>query len=120
MTQVERRAHPRFEYDVGATLLVSGEAPVEARTVDISFTGICLTAPMSVPAGSWVQIELRILLPSGTSDTLSVPAKVVWNTPTGGEYQLGAKFAADMSSVLLARLDVLLQFLSGELDVPQR
>lgn len=120
MTQVERRAHPRFAYDVEAALLVAGEPPIPARTVDVSFSGICLATQTAVPRGTWLQIELRLVVPNGTSDTLSVPAKVVWCTPTGGEVQVGATFALDMSAVLMARLDVLLQFLSGELDLPRQ
>ncbi len=119
MTHVERRAHPRFAYDVEAALLVTGRDPIPARTVDVSFSGICLTTTTAVPRGTWLQIELRLVVPNGTSDTLSVPAKIVWSTPTGGEVQVGAMFAPDMSAVLMARLDVLLQFLSGELDVPR-
>lgn len=120
MTQTERRAHPRFAYDVEAAVLATGVEPIAARTVDISFSGVCLTTETRVEQGSWVQVELRLIVPGGTSDTLSLPAKIVWCTPTGGEMQVGAKFAPDMSAVLLARLDVLLQFLSGELDVPRR
>lgn len=120
MSEVDRREHPRFAYDVEAKLLLTGADPMPVRTMDISFSGICLLAPLAVQSGAWVQVELRLVQPGRSSDVLSLPAKVVWSTATAGEYQIGAKFSADLSAVHLARLDMLLQFLSGELDVPHR
>ena len=117
VSQAERRAHPRFAYDVEATVLVNGREPIRSRTVDISYSGICMESADPVESGQWVQIEIHLAMPQRSSD-LSLPAKIVWSTATGGGFQIGAMFARDMNSVLLARLDVLLQFLSGELDVP--
>lgn len=89
----------------------------EGRTQDISLSGICLYAEESVPAGKPVVFRLKLILDGAHSDAIELSGRVVWCTQTEGQYQLGAAFDRDLDSVTWTRLDVLLQFLSGELEL---
>ena len=112
----ERRASPRFAVDMEA--LIEGEQglTLDGRTIDISRNGICLLTAAAIPAGSQVRLRLRLLMEGIDVDALELSARVVWCTASEGEFQLGASFEPledDGRS-----LEVLLGFLSGELQVP--
>jgi hypothetical protein len=114
---MERRAHPRFSCDIEAFIeLPSGER-VPARTVDLSFSGICLLAHEHIKPGTAVQFHLRLIFDWAESEGMSVPGIVVWSTEVEAQAQIGARFDKNMSSVSWTRLDVLLQFLAGDLEV---
>jgi Tfp pilus assembly protein PilZ len=92
---------------------------LDARTVDISFAGICVTTAAAVQPGKNVLLSLKLLLEGVNADSLDVPGRVVWCTPTEGQFQIGAAFReAEFSNPARSGLDVLLRFLSGELEVP--
>ena len=92
---------------------------LDARTVDISFAGICVTTVAAVQPGKDVDFSLKLLLEGVNADSLQVPGHVVWCTPTEGQFQIGAAFREDeLSDSARSGLDVLLRFLSGELEVP--
>lgn len=96
--------------------IVGEERSFEGTAQDISLSGICLHAPESVPPGKTVNFRLKLILDGAHSDALELSGRVVWCTQLEGQYQLGAAFAKDLDSVTWTRLDVLLQFLSGELE----
>ena len=92
---------------------------LDARTVDISYAGICVTTAASVQPGKTVDFSLKLLLEGVEADSLTVPGKIVWCTPTEGQFQIGAAFSDnELSPGARNGLDVLLRFLSGELEVP--
>lgn len=92
---------------------------LDTRTVDISFAGICVTAAAAVQPGKSVDFGLKLILEGVNLDSLSVPGRVVWCTPTEGQFQIGACFREDeMREGSRKGLQVLLKFLSGELEVP--
>jgi Tfp pilus assembly protein PilZ len=112
----DRRSSPRFACDVEAEVRLADGSSLPGRTIDLSFAGVCLVVDSPVKAAAMVVLSLKIVLEWAQSDALAIPAKVVWCTPTGGRYQLGLAFARDMSSVTMARLEVLLQALSEGVD----
>ncbi len=115
----ERRAHPRFACDLEAMIETEGSMMLDGRTVDISATGIAVTAAAHVRPGNDVILHLRLLLEGVTSDPLPIPARIVWSTPTQGQYQLGAYFRdGEFAPASRKGLEVLLRFLSGELELP--
>jgi hypothetical protein len=117
----ERRASPRFACDVEARIELPDGSHVDARTIDISFSGICLHAESPVPARMNVDFHLKLIFKWAESDTMTVPGITVWCTPVEGLHQIGARFDNQMDSASWARLDVLLQFLSGDLELaPQK
>lgn len=121
MSGSERRASPRFACDVEAQIELPDGSRVEARTVDISFSGICLHAESQVPARAQVNFHLKLIFQWAESDTMSIPGLTVWCTPVEGQFQIGARFDKHMDSASWTRLDVLLQFLSGDLELaPQK
>ncbi len=112
----ERRTSPRFACDVEAEVRLQDGSSLPGRTIDLSFAGACLVVDTPVKPSAMVVVSLKIVLEWAQSDALALPGKVVWCTPTGGHYQLGLAFARDMSSVTMARLEVLLQALSDGVE----
>lgn len=113
----ERREHPRFACDVECWLGLEGGRRVEARSIDVSFAGIALVTDEMVKPGTAVDVSLQLKFEWAHSDELVLPATVVWSTPTQGRVQVGARFDPDMESITWTKLDVLLQALSGDLDL---
>jgi Tfp pilus assembly protein PilZ len=94
---------------------------LDTRTVDISFAGICVNAVAAVLPGKDVQFSLKLILEGLNSDSLTIPGRVAWCTPTEGQFQIGACFRErDMNDTTRNGLGVLLRFLSGELEVPSQ
>ncbi len=114
---VDRRDARRFACDIEARVELGGGHSFPARTVDVSYSGICVVAEESVPFGAQVTFHVRLVFEQAESDSLAIPGKIVWSTPIEGQHQLGGRFDKNMDSRSWARLDVLLQFLSGELDL---
>jgi Tfp pilus assembly protein PilZ len=117
----ERRAHPRFACDLEAHIATPGGMMLDARTIDISWAGICVTTAAAVQPGNNVDLSLKLILDGMEADSLVIPGKVIWCTPTEGQFQVGAGFReAEMADASRNGLDVLLKFLSGELEVPRQ
>ena len=115
----ERRENPRFACDVDVVMERQDGSSCHARTVDISFSGICVLAEEGFRSGSRVNFGLKLVWQGGETDTLVLPGQVVWSTPTRGSHQVGARFLADdMNDRVWQQLDVFLQFLAGELKLP--
>lgn len=110
----ERRAERRFACDVEARLELPDGTTLDARAVDISFSGMCVLASDTIRPSSRVTVQLRLIFERAHTDALPLPATVVWCTSVSGGFQLGAKFDPDMDSVTWTRLDVLLRFLAGD------
>lgn len=115
----ERRENPRFACDVEVTLTRNDGSQLAARTVDISFSGICVVGEEQVKAASRVDFALKLVWQGGETDSLLLPGQIVWCTPTEGTFQIGARFVKDaMDDGAWRQLDVFLQFLAGELQLP--
>lgn len=113
----ERRVHKRFACDVEAKLEAAGQDAFDARAVDISFTGMCVLGEEYIRPGTDVTVHLRLIFDRAHTDALPLPATIVWCTQVTGGHQIGAKFDADMDSVTWTRLDVLLRFLAGDVEL---
>jgi len=94
-----------------------GQSSTAGRAADISFSGLCLTAESRIPPGTHVTMHVSLILDTAHSDSLPLRGTVVWCTPLGSSFQLGARFDADMDDATWTKLDVLIRFLTGELDV---
>ena len=117
----ERRVDARFSCDLAATIGTSDGQRFEARAADLSFSGICMHGPQPVPTGTDLTLELRLQMAGGESDRLVLPARLVWCTPTrDGQFQLGARFASDLSEANWQTLDLLVRVLAGEIELPTR
>ncbi len=115
----ERRRNPRFACDVDAHVELNDGSRIDARAVDISFTGICLLAEGPVKPGTRVNFALKLVWKGGETDTLGLPGQVMWSAPTRGSHQVGGRFTKDaMGDETWQQLDVFLKFLAGELRLP--
>lgn len=116
----ERRAHQRYACDLRARVLTPDGRELEGRTIDISFAGICLHTSDHVDPKTSVEFRVWAVLPDRDTDEIAMPGRIVWSTPTEGEQQLGGTFDRDMDNRAWARLDMLLQYLAGNLDTTDR
>ncbi|MEZ4381443.1 MAG: PilZ domain-containing protein [Nannocystaceae bacterium] len=111
--------NPRFACDLEATIEIAGRPAVRGLAAAISTTGVCVLTEIPVSPGSDANVHLRLILEWAESDTLTVPAQVLWSTRTEGHFQVGAAFG-QMPVELWQRLDILLRFLAGEIALDPR
>jgi Tfp pilus assembly protein PilZ len=111
----ERRAHQRFACDLRARVGVHDGRECEGWAVDISAGGICIYLDQPIEPRSAVEVHIWAVLPERDSSQITMPGKIAWCTPVEGRIQLGVTFENTMDNRAVARLDVLLQFLAGNL-----
>lgn len=93
---------------------------VGVTTIDVSMTGICIATDLPVETGAHFDVELHLERGNAVNDPLMLPARAVWTTTVGDQRQVGATFRAEISALSLARLDVMMKFLRGELELSPR
>jgi hypothetical protein len=107
------RRHPRFNVDVEAKVhTVHGEL-LQARTRDLSRSGICLIT--SAPLGCGQRLSIELVLAFGGnhfSEALSLTSRVVWCTAIAAHYQIGAMFDA-LTDEHDEFLDMFMHYLDG-------
>ena len=118
----DRRAEARFACELEARVFEPG-APARAlgtpvSTVDLSMSGICLQGPAAIERGETFDIELRLSRGHAISEPLRLSARAVWVTRVAEAHQVGAAFLDDLPALAWTRLDVMLKFLRGELELP--
>jgi hypothetical protein len=110
----DSRRHKRFAVDVEAVVhAVAGN--FTARTRDLSRSGICLITSSALKGNEWVVIELVLAFGENTfSEPLRLDARVVWCTPIGPSFQVGAMFNT-LPDENADFLDMFLRYLDGSL-----
>jgi hypothetical protein len=109
----EPRRHPRYAVDVDATLVLSDSRRLKVRTRDLSRTGLCLIAGEAVAPGAVAAVDLVLSFGNNAfSEPLVLPARVVWCTPIGDAFQLGAMFD-EVTEEQDGFLEMFLHFLDG-------
>jgi hypothetical protein len=116
----ERRAHQRFACDLRARVVLPDGREIEGQAVDISVSGICVHTNEDVPPRTLVEFQVWAVLPERETTEIVMPGQIVWCTLVEGVVQLGASFDRNMDNRAWTRLDVLLQFLAGTLQSPDR
>lgn len=110
-----QRRYPRFQVDVQATVRTADGRRLQARTRDLSRSGICLITGDGLAPGVRLSVELVLLLgPSSSSEPLLLRARVVWCTAIAGAFQVGAMFDS-VSGREAAFLDMFLRYLDGSI-----
>jgi hypothetical protein len=110
----DSRQHRRFNVDVEAVVHATGR-DVHARTRDLSRSGICLITDSALQGNEWVGIELVLAFGENTfSEPLRLDARVVWCTPIGTSFQVGAMFS-ELSDEHAEFLDMFLRYLDGSM-----
>jgi len=110
----ESRKFPRFAVELDAQVQIEGQT-VAAVTRDVSRGGICLVSPRQVEAGSNLQLSLLLMLGANAfSEGLELTGRVIWCTPLGHLFQLGAVFI-NMTPEKRGLLEMFLRFLQQEI-----
>ena len=101
---LDHRVAPRMALQVPAKLLTAGAAEVDARTVDVSTSGICLVTPGSMEVGQQCEVSFRVPL-NGTDSGIRVVARTVYCVKSARNgYMVGMRFVnPDASTDLLSR-----------------
>ncbi|MBI2678782.1 MAG: PilZ domain-containing protein [Candidatus Koribacter versatilis] len=109
-TGVERRAAPRanaqFEVRYGA----KGEEPNDAKTCDISATGIGLVGPKQYPIGAELELRFRSPEKSTKGDLITMKAKVRHSTPN----RMGLEFVNVPTSDHLRIRDMIMRLMGTQ------
>ncbi len=89
------RQFPRFALEAELVILSRDASPPRrGRTSNLSRGGLCALVEEPVAAGRSVDIELALVFAEGhTSESLTLPARVVWCTALGDHHQIGVSFA---------------------------
>jgi hypothetical protein len=111
----DRRENPRFACDLDVTIELQETGAIEARAVDMSFSGICVTADAHIKPRTPVKFLVRLVANGAHSDELPLAGTIVWCTALGDAYQIGGRFDPTMPDETWSKLDVLIRFLVGEL-----
>jgi hypothetical protein len=108
----ETRRHKRFTVDVEAVVHASNRH-IGARTRDLSRSGICLITASPLQGNEAVLIELVLAFGDNAfSEPLRLEARVVWCTPIGQSFQVGAMFD-ELSKDNTEFLEMFLHYLDG-------
>jgi hypothetical protein len=114
-TYAKRRQHRRFAVDINASVWV-GDRQREARTRDISRSGLCLVAMESIPRDTSIDLQLVLTFGGdGMSEPLRLTGQVVWCTALFGAYQVGVKFVK-VDEEQARYLNMFIGFLDGSLS----
>ena len=111
----DTRRHRRFHVDVEAVVHATEGDTFTARTRDLSHSGICLITSSALPGNTWVVIELVLAFSDNAfSEPLRLDARVVWCTPIGDSFQVGAMFS-ELTQENTEFLDMFLRYLDGSM-----
>ncbi|HTA18585.1 MAG TPA: PilZ domain-containing protein [Polyangia bacterium] len=114
-TTASRRLHPRFSVDVQVAVSCDKQS-VQARTRDISRSGLCLVSTRDLAREKEIELELVLKFgEGGLSEPLHMRGRVVWCTALFGHYQIGVMFLG-MDREQSRNLDMFIGFLDGSLN----
>ena len=114
----DRRSAERFACDLRVEVRPESDPAFDARAIDISYRGICLRSERELPAGTTLELQLRLLLGDSESEALSLRGTIVWDSETQGAHQLGVLFSSELDDASWSRLHTLIRFLRGDLPLP--
>jgi hypothetical protein len=105
------REHPRYVVTAAVTIR-HGDAEHDGLTTNVSRGGLCALLSSEIPSGAAISVELRLVFDGGaTSDSFTVPARVVWATRLDDAHQIGVAFRG-LSAETTRHLDVVLRHLA--------
>ena len=86
------REHPRYAHKAAITVLL-GSKQIHGHTNNVSRGGLCVSVSDAVVVGSDIDVDLSLVFENDVrSESLRMPARVVWCTPVDDEFQLGLSF----------------------------
>lgn len=87
----EQRTATRKIVKVKARLVIDGQAPVVARTVDVSSAGMCIQVAEPCRTGVSCQISFDLFY-DGKSTPISARSKIAYCILSGNEFKVGLVF----------------------------
>jgi len=106
----ESRKHPRFAVDVAVELRARVGGTLPGRCRNVSRGGLCVLVPDPAKLGAEVVARMALVFDTdAVSDPLELPARIVWCTKLGDEYQLGAAFLP-LTARQIDNLDVFIRY----------
>jgi hypothetical protein len=113
-TNESRRQHPRFSVDIQVSVTVARQS-FQARTRDISRSGLCLISLEPIARDTEIAVELVLTFGAGgISEPLNMLGRVAWCTALFGAYQIGVMFVK-VDEERARYLDMFIGFLDGSL-----
>lgn len=107
------RRDPRFAVDIDAQV-TAGDLTLQARSRDISRSGLCLITGEALSPGTEINVSLVLSFGDNAfSEPLSMGARVVWCTPLFGSFQVGAMFTHREGDEEMRFLDMFIRYLDG-------
>lgn len=106
----------RFVCDLDVEL-DAGRTRVAGRGLDLTTGALSCTTRQKLEPGTAVQIQLRLVLEWGSSETLGLSGLVLWLTETEGLWQIGVQLT-ELGGDARQRLGVLLKVLTGSITLP--
>jgi hypothetical protein len=86
------REHVRYAHEAALTFAIGGR-PCSGRTRNVSRGGVCANLTEALPTGAEIALELALVFDHDVrSDSLVLPARVVWCTPVDEAFQVGFAF----------------------------
>jgi hypothetical protein len=107
----QTRAHPRYALEIDAEVVFDRER-LPVRTRDVSRGGLCFIAPVGLPLGKEITLNMALVFDEATfSEPLLLRARVVWCTGLGDtQFQVGTTFLG-MTGESRAYLEMVLRYL---------
>ena len=107
----ESRKHPRFAVDVAVELRARSGDTLRGRARNVSRGGLCVLVPDPAALGAEVVAKMALVFDADTvSEPIEMPARIVWCTKLGDDYQLGAAFLS-LSPKQVEILEVFIRYL---------
>jgi hypothetical protein len=111
----DARQFPRFAVDLKVAVS-AGPKRLQARTRDISRSGICLVSQQAIPLETVIQVQLVLTFDAGgLSEPLIVAGRVVWCTGLFGAFQIGVMFVC-VDAERERHLEMFIGLLDGTLN----
>jgi c-di-GMP-binding flagellar brake protein YcgR len=88
----ERRKHQRVYMMISSQLILRGEPPMEAYSINVSYGGICLYTKQFLPVGTEATIQLFYLDEIGDKSFETLEGTVRRYRPVGQMYGVGIEF----------------------------
>lgn len=112
------RQYPRYAIEA-AIDFVTPAGVTQGRTKNVSRGGLAANVERPIPPGLRVDVRMSLVFDEDTfSEPLVLPARVVWCTPLGPMFQLGASFLP-MSNEQRSYLAMFLRYLKEGMQVQE-
>jgi hypothetical protein len=109
------RQFPRYAVEAEIEL-TTGEVAVQGRTRNLSRGGLCAAVGgggAAIVAGADAMVKISLVFSGDAlSEPLLLPARVVWCTGLGDDYQLGCSFLPSLTQEERTYLELFLRYLA--------